>query len=165
MLFIIKKEEKKNPWRQVKTDLVENQPHSQESKTNWPSILKMVTNTKHFLGIDQSDSNDGGGASASKRSPIYQNKALTNWNERTFRVLQSNAVFGGKIKEKALDRYLDSMDENLVDENSGNAFLYYKSTGGTSLDLTKRAGVADMAFKGVQKALIKVKAIYFYLLF
>lgn len=148
-----------DPWRQVKTQVVENE----SSSSKWPSMIKFVRGTKHFFGIDQTDetnggsggvhqSNDSSNRSQTKRSsPIYQNKALTNWNERTFRVLKSNAVFGGKLKETALDRYIENIDDTPDESNQGNAFLYYKSTG-ESLDLRKRTALTDIAMDGVRKA-------------
>lgn len=156
-----------DPWRQVKTQVVEN-----ESSSKWPSMIKFVRGTKHFFGIDQTDetthggsvsvhqSNDSSNRSQTKRSPIYQNKALTNWNERTFRVLKSNAVFGGKLKETALDRYIENIDGTPDESNQGNAFLYYKSTG-ESLDLRKRTALTDIAMDGVRKAL-KVNTCYIF---
>ena len=163
----------------MKKEITEHEPKSNES-TNWPSILKVLRSTKHFFGIDQTDEggtsqqqqniNDeqGGSPSSSterkRNSPIYQNQALTNWNERTFRVLQSNAVFGGKLKNAALSKYIDNLDESALlqppdDESeapTAGMFQFYKATGGASLRLNKRTGLTDIAFDEVKKALIKV---------
>ena len=170
----------------MKKEIIEQEPKSNES-SNW---LKVLRSTKHFFGIDQTDeggrgantsqqlqnSNDeqGGSPSSSterkRNSPIYQNQALTNWNERTFRVLQSNAVFGGKLKNAALSKYIENLDESALlqppdDESeapTAGMFQFYKATGGASLRLNKRTGLTDIAFDEVKKALIKVYIIQYY---
>ena len=116
--------------------------------SKWSSVLK---GTKHFLGIDQTDTNalSTDTSNSLKRSPIYQNKALTNWNERTFRVLKSNAVFGGKIKQTALDQYINTIDDSSTSD--ANTFLYFKSRGQQSLDLPKQTGLTDIAIDGIRK--------------
>lgn len=146
---------KKSGWKTVKDTVVE----PKEKTSNWKSILN---STKMFLGIDQDDSGGSSGSGGNgqpyaretsatdSQSPIYQNKALNNWNERTFRVLRSNMIFGGKIKEKAVDKYLENLNETIADDS--DVFLYYKSTGGKSIDLSKRTGVVDMAYGGIRKA-------------
>lgn len=149
------------------------------------SILKLLRSTKHFFGIDQTDdgtntsqqqesnAEDGSPSSSTQRkqqqqqhnSPIYHNKALTNWNERTFRVLKSNAVFGGKLKKEALPEYISNLDDTTLkpdDDNEANMFLYYKKTGGESLDLPKRTGLTDIAIDEMKKVL---KVRHFFLLF
>jgi hypothetical protein len=80
--------------------------------------------------------------------PIY--KTLNNWNERTFGVLNSNMIFGGKIKEKALDNYLENLNEDAVDMT--DPFLHYKTTG-ERIDASKRISVVNLAKKGVKKML------------
>jgi hypothetical protein len=93
---------------------------------------------------------NGNDVSTSSAAPIPIYKTLNNWNERTFRVLNSNLIFGGKIKEKALDNYLENLDEDAVDVT--DPFLHYKTTG-NQIDRSKRISVANLAMNGVRKVL------------
>ena len=92
---------------------------------------------------------------ANSVSPIPIYKTLNNWNERTLRVLNSNNLFGGKLKEKALDNYLENLNEDFVDFT--DPFMHYKMTG-SHIDASKKIGVVNMAVSGV-KNILKVKKV------
>jgi hypothetical protein len=159
-----------------------NQPSSKSDQPQATSTLSNVlkafksapSNTKLFLGIESgvsqsssfepnNNNNNNNNNEASNRSnPLPVNKTLNNWNQRTFKVLNNNLVFGGKIKEDALDRYISNLDEGLADES--DPFLYYKSTGESQMDYGKRVSVAGLAAKGVRRMFKVFKRYLFYYL-
>ena len=74
------------------------------------------SNTRSFLGVD---------SSSTSHQPTADT-TLNNWNERTFKVLSSNFLFGGKIKDGKIQEYLDQIDNETSAE--AGSFLYYKHT-------------------------------------
>jgi hypothetical protein len=156
-----------------------DQPPPPQLARSWSSKVKKAfqsapSNTKLFLGIDPNTTSGGGGGStnssggagglggASASSTINNqnlsasntlpvNKTLNHWNQRTFKVLKNNPVFGGKLKKKALEIYIDKLDEDVDDKT--DPFIFYKSTGETQLNYDKPVSVAGIAAKGVRKIL------------
>ena len=99
--------------------------------------------------------------------PITAHKTINNWNQRTFLVLKKNRIFGGKLKQSALDDYVHNLDENVVEET--NPFIMYKRaeaegvdlrTRGADFDLARQPSVARLAVNGVKKVIIKVSACF-----
>lgn len=82
----------------------------------WKSLVQA---SRVFFGIDTKTEPES-------NSPIYTNKTLVNWNERTLKVLKKKRIFGGKIKESALKQFIENIDENLLEE--GDSYRYFKVT-------------------------------------
>ena len=111
---------KKSNWTKVKAKMIEEQDASKSSA--WSGLMKAVRSapnkTKAFLGIDSSTSipissksnvptTSASAAQLSETSMSKKanvNKTLNNWNERTFRVFNSNFIFGGKVKKEVIDK-------------------------------------------------------------
>ena len=157
-------------WRNVKEKTVgEPADNNHSKKGGMKKLLSMIKatpqNTKNFLGIESvSNSNSlvAKGRDATDNSvtasPHY-NKTLTNWEERTFRVLNTNPIFGGKVKESNIEKYLDRLDDTNVDIT--DPFLYYKLNG-SSLDLSKnkqKITIKKMANNGFRRVFKVFKAV------
>jgi hypothetical protein len=71
-------------------------PDLNTANTKWNTLRKLIsstpTNAKSFLGVD-----DG--------------KTLNHWNQRKFRVISRNMVFGGRIKENSIQQCIDDIAE------------------------------------------------------
>ncbi len=88
-------------WDKVKDELI-RKPKLIESDSNtpnnskWNTLRKLIsstpTNAKSFLGVD-----DG--------------KTVNHWNERKFRVINRNVIFGGRIKETSVKQYIDNVSK------------------------------------------------------
>lgn len=144
-----------------------DQPPPPQLTRSWSSKVKKAfqsapSNTKLFLGIDPNTTSGGSGvvgaASASSTfnnqnlaNTLPVNKTLNHWNQRTFKVLNNNLVFGGKLKKKALDSYIEKLDEDIDDKT--DPFIFFKSTGETQVNYDKPVSVAGIAAKGVRKIL------------
>lgn len=146
---------RKDNWKNLKTEIINrNKLQNQESikPGAWGNVVKVIrsapSSTVKFLGIEPSASR-----SNIANSPIFVNKTLNNWNERTFRVLNDNPVFGGKLKEKALDNYINVLDEDLVGET--DPFYNYKIHG-EPVDLDKKVSVAGIAMNGIRKVMVSI---------
>jgi hypothetical protein len=131
-------------WQAVRDEIENNESKklNSEPETAWDSMVRAIKSTpknaKNFLGVE----------SPSLNNPV-KNKTLNNWQERTFRVLNDNMIFGGKLKEKVLDRYISNLDENMVDES--DPFMFFKITG--ERIISHRPDVARMAYQRVRKAI------------
>jgi hypothetical protein len=130
-------------WQAVRdeVELNESKKLKSEPESTWSSLVRAIKatpkNAKNFLGVESPTINN----------PV-KNKTLNNWQERTFRVLNDNMIFGGKLKENVLDSYISNLDENMVDES--DPFMFYKITG--SRIISHRPDVARMAYQRVRKA-------------
>jgi hypothetical protein len=157
-----------------------DQPPPPQLARSWSSKVKKAfasapSNTKLFLGIDSNTTSGGGGGSgggvlgAVSASSTFNNqnlantlpikKTLNHWNQRTFKVLNNNIVFGGKLKKEAIDIYIDKLNEDVDDK--ADPFIFYKSTGETQLNYDKSVSVAGIAAKGVRKILKVILQILF----
>ena len=106
-------------------------------KKKLKNIVKAAhSNTKSFLGISNAQSGQPG-------------QSINNWNERVFKVMSNNSIFGGELKERKIDQYIEGLDEDHVD--AANPFLYYKLTGNNQIRLVPKITVANMAMNGVRK--------------
>lgn len=132
--------EKKDRWKQVKETYITEKQTSTSS--NWRNLLN---GTKKFLGIDEQTQSAMAKNENAKNSPIYQTKALNNWNERMFRVIQNNSIFGGKIKDDSVNKYIQCLNEDTAEPT--NVFMFHRETNGQPLDLSKRDGVVDVTLK------------------
>jgi hypothetical protein len=125
---------RKNIWNTVNTTVkstpkmvgdflgFESKPSSSQQKS---PMLKSVG------GADETDQS---ATTAAANNSYIRNKTLTNWDERTFKVLNKNPIFGGKVKESKIKKYLDNVDETNVDMT--DPCLYYKLNG-SALDTSK----------------------------
>lgn len=163
---------KKSNWTKVKAKMIEDQDASKSSA--WSGLMKAVRSapnkTKAFLGIDSSTSipissksnvptTSASAAQLSETSMSKKanvNKTLNNWNERTFRVFNSNFIFGGKVKKEVIDKYIDNLNQEDLDET--DPFVYYKRTG-SNIDSSNKISVASIAANGIKKVL-KVSRIF-----
>jgi hypothetical protein len=165
-----------------------NNNTSRSEKSNIGKLLDMIrstpTRTKNFLGVlenenktqlkkstELDETEDNTRFKQLKKVNSSQNganKTLNNWNERTFRVLNNNLIFGGKIKESKIEKYLENLDERNVDVT--DPFAFYKMNG-SSLDIGKNntitiKKVARDGFKKVFKVcfficfISKIKELY-----
>ncbi len=157
-------------------DLAVNATPNVKTPNRLMKMLKSTpTSAMNFLGIESSpqpvafmsksaDVTDSAAGGASN----IRNKTLTNWDQRTFRVLNTNPIFGGKVKESKIESYLEQLNEDNAEIS--NPFLYYKLNG-SSLDLSKskqKITVGKMASEGLNKV-FKVRIIlqfksYFFIL-
>jgi hypothetical protein len=133
----------KSHWHVAKDKIVEKE----RDKKKWVNLVKTAqSNTKSFLGIDSTVHNNPAGMPHS----IEASKSLINWNERVFKVMNNNRFFGGELKERRLDEYIDRLNEDVVDNT--NPFMFYKMTGGSQIDLVPpKITVANMAMDGIRK--------------
>lgn len=114
-----------------------------EKNGKFMNLVKTAqSNTKSFLGIDNY-------TSTQHDHSVEHSKSLSNWNERVFKVMNSNPFFGGELKERKLDDYVSHIDSNYVDD--ANPFLYYKLTGQNPVNLVPKITVANMAVDGLKK--------------
>jgi hypothetical protein len=100
------------------------------SPTSAMSFLGIETSPNSRLVTKSADATD----SPNTTSKNIRNKTLTSWDERTFRVLNSSPIFGGKVKESKIEKYLDQINEENTEVS--DPFLYYKLNG-SSLNLSK----------------------------
>lgn len=127
----------KKHWNLVKDQVID------KDKKKWRNLVKSAqSNTKSFLGIDNYSSSQPNHSAETYRS-------LRNWNERVFKVMNNNRIFGGELKERKLDQYIDNLNEDEVDR--ADPFLYYKLTGGSQVDMVPKITVANMAIDGLKK--------------
>ncbi len=128
-------------WQTVKEKIADKE----KEKKKWVNLVKSAqSNTKSFLGIDASTGNNNLSGS------VEASRSLINWNERVFKVMNNNRFFGGQLKEKRLDEYIEQLNEDVVDNT--NPFLFYKMTGGSQIELVpKKITVANMAMDGIKK--------------
>lgn len=82
----------------------------------WKNLIEA---SKNFFGIDEESENES-------NLPIFTNKTLVNWNERTIKILKRRKIFGGKIKESALKQFVENIDINMLDK--GDSYRYFKLT-------------------------------------
>ena len=134
----------KNKWKDARDKLPKN-----ADSNKWTSLIRATqAGTKHFLGIE-SDNGPPRPNQPNTTNNQANSRSLSNWNERVFKVMNNNFIFGGELKENKLDKYIENLDENMVDE--ADPFLYYKLTGGSQLDLSPKITVANMAADGLRK--------------
>lgn len=118
----------------------------EKEKKKWTKLVKSAqTNTKSFLGLDANYST----TQTPHQHSVEASKSLNNWNERVFKVMNNNRIFGGELKERRLDQYIEQLDETYVD--NANPFLIYKMTGGSQINLAPKITVANMAMDGIRK--------------
>lgn len=110
-----------------------------QDKKKFKDLVKTAhSNTKSFLGIDNQPSQTG-----------MASKTINNWNERVFKVMNNNPIFGGELKERKIDQYIEDLDEERVD--AADPFLFYRLTGENQNDLVPKITVANMAVDGVRR--------------
>lgn len=92
-------------WEKAKLEVIdkqnneynENTTNKQTANSKWDTLVHLISatpsNAKSFLGVEK-------------------NKSLINWEERTFKVLRSNRLFGGEIKDSAIGEYLNHVKDN-----------------------------------------------------
>jgi hypothetical protein len=73
--------------------------------TNNKKINENKSNVKSVLGFEEA-------------------KSLVNWENRTLKVLRSNRIFGGKLKEEAVDDYVNNLDKYKLTEQHDPFSLY-----------------------------------------
>lgn len=176
---------KKDHWKIVKdktdnsANMTNQNTNNNSHEITWPNIYKAIKSTpRHamrFLGVNRDDDVNraiSSGASTSstanartsrfsssnqvdKTVPLTINNTLSNWNERTFKVLNNNLIFGGKIKSKAFESYRDNLDENCANKTS--LFYYSKITGESHVDAGPPISIANLAVNGLKKVIKKPK--------
>ena len=134
-------------WNKVREKIENDDDEKTKTANKWKNIMDA---SKVFFGVDSDQSK------SRTKTPIYLNKTLVNWNERTFKVMEKNRIFGGKLKKTALKDYIENLDENIVDE--GDSYAFYKTTNRVlprSKDNTSSSKQARLA-KPVSKTVIKL---------
>lgn len=63
--------------------------------------------------------------------------------------MNNNPIFGGELKERKIDKYIEDLDEERVD--AADPFLFYKLTGENQNNLVPKITVANMAVDGVRR--------------
>ena len=125
----------KELWSIVKTN---NQNIIKMGKTGPTSpeksfYTKLKDNVFHgvrdFFGLESEDNNMN----------------LNNWNEVTFKILNENNIFGGQLKEKKIDDFV----EKIKDKNPFDLFVHFKETGEILSEKKKNFG--DIVIQTIRK--------------
>lgn len=127
---------------------VESTPPSQPPP---PPPLPAIASTSRQVDTTDNANLD---RSTSKQSTAAS-KTLTNWDERTFRIMNSNPIFGGKLKPNKIERFVNNVDEKNVDLS--DPFLFYKLNG-YSYDLNRskqKLTVGKAATNGLKRVISK----------
>ncbi len=145
----------KQKWQKTKENI------KQERKpTHWNTLHHLISatpsNAKSFLGVEEG-------------------KSLVNWEERALKVFRSNRIFGGKIKDEAVEEYLNSLQKHgqveqtdplsmLENERKKNSeflnyyCLRYKMTGGAkqNINAKQNESVINITYKRAKSLFRKV---------
>ena len=104
----------------------QNWKTAHDKTVNQNKVKKIVnnfqSNTRSFLGVD----------SPSTLNIPTNDVTLNNWHQRTYRVLNGNRLFGGKIKEEKIEEYMEKIGEDAVDES--DPFFYFKHSNGQRIN-------------------------------
>jgi hypothetical protein len=73
--------------------------------TNNKKINESKSNIKSVLGFEEG-------------------KSLVNWENRALKVLRSNKIFGGELKEEAVDDYVNNLDKYKLTEKHDPFSMY-----------------------------------------
>ncbi len=121
----------KQRWNKIKNDLnIGNEP----SKLS--SLVSNIQNkTKSFLGVDESKK---------------VSRSRQNWNERRFKLLNKNNMYGGKLNQNKFAQYIEKI-ENITDSDTVTPLLYYKLSNGDKVDTDPTKNVSHIAMNGLRK--------------
>lgn len=126
-------------WNIIKNDLIINKGNDNNKSPNkFSDIVQSVNNkTKSFLGVESSKK---------------VSRSVNNWNERQFKLLNSNSLFGGKLNKEKLAQYIDTID-NSIDPDCASPLLYYKLSDGDKIDIDPKKNVTSIALNGFKRIL------------
>ena len=131
-------------WNIIKNDLIINKGNDTNNKSpnKFSDIVQSVNNkTKSFLGVESSKK---------------VSRSVNNWNERQFKLLNNNSLFGGKLNKNKLAQYIDSID-NSTDPDCASPLLYYKLSDGDKIDIDPKKNVTTIAFNGLKRVMLPGK--------
>ena len=94
---------KKTEENEIKT--TQNNTKKQQQTNNRDAFQIIPSNVKSALGFEEG-------------------KSLVNWENRTLKVLRTNRIFGGKIKEEAVDDYCRNLDKYKLTEKHDPFSMY-----------------------------------------